>query len=107
MTLFAGQKLGPHATPAPIAAGGLGEVYRVRDGRLGSWNSDARSLTSLCEGWLAAPAVLDPRTGRVQPLPADKTGISMAWLRDGLMVALRIGNRSKLWRFAPEREQAR
>jgi hypothetical protein len=45
----------------------------------------------------------------VQPLPADPNleYLSMAWLPDGRMMALRIGNRSTLWRFAPEREHAR
>lgn len=75
----------------------------------GSWNADGRLLTSLHESWFAAPAVLDTRNGRVQPLPADKNVdyVSMAWLPDGRMMALRVGNRSTLWRFAPEREHAR
>lgn len=74
----------------------------------GSWNSDGRLLTSLHESWFGAPAVLDTRNGRVEPLPADKNSdyISMVWLPDGRMMALRIGNRSTLWRFAPEREHA-
>ena len=75
----------------------------------GSWNADGRLLISLHESWFAGPAVLDTRSGRVQPLPADKNleYLSMAWLPDGRMMALRIGNRSTLWRFAPEREHAR
>jgi len=62
-------------------------------------------LTSLDESWFAAPAVLDTRNGRVQPLPTDKTSDygSMVWLPDGRMIALRIRPRSTLWRFAPER----
>jgi Tol biopolymer transport system component len=74
----------------------------------GSWNADGRLLISL-EGWFAGPAILDTRSGRVQPLPADPNleYLSMAWLPDGRMMALRIGNRSTLWRFAPEREHAR
>jgi Tol biopolymer transport system component len=73
----------------------------------GSWNADGRLLASLHESWFAAPAVLDTKNGRVQPLPTDKTSdyASMVWLPDGRMVALRIGNRSMLWRFVPEREQ--
>ena len=71
----------------------------------GSWNANGHLLTSLDESWFAAPAVLDTRNGRVQPLPTDKTSDygSMVWLPDGRMIALRIRPRSTLWRFAPER----
>src|SRR5271169_2782118 len=35
MPLSAGTRLGPHQVLAPIGAGGMGEVYRARDSRLG------------------------------------------------------------------------
>jgi len=78
-------------------------ALRYLDLSPGSWNADGRLLVSIHESWFAAPAVLDTRNGRVQPLPFDKTSdyVSMAWLPNGRMIALRVGMRSTLWRFAP------
>jgi eukaryotic-like serine/threonine-protein kinase len=70
MTLSTGAKLGPYEIVAPIGAGGMGEVYRARDTRLGrevaikvlpaSFASDAERLRRFEQEARAASALNHP-----------------------------------------------
>jgi serine/threonine protein kinase len=51
MTLSAGTHLGPYEILAPLGAGGMGEVYRARDGKL---NRDV-AVKVLPEGFVSEP----------------------------------------------------
>ena len=79
-----------------------GGAVRSADPGVGVLHDQVANL-SLHESWFSAPAVLDTRSGRVQPLPFDGNSDynSMAWLPSGKFMALRTGMRSTLWRFAP------
>src|SRR5260370_19802243 len=70
MALSAGAKLGPYEILAPIGAGGMGEVYRARDPRLGrdvaikvlpvSFSADADRLRRFEQEAQAAGALNHP-----------------------------------------------
>ena len=57
MTLPAGSRLGPYEIPAPLGAGGMGEVYRARDSRLGREVAIKVLPESFCEGRGPAAAI--------------------------------------------------
>ena len=77
MPLAAGTHLGPYEILSTWGACGMGEVDRARDMRL-------------------------KREVAVKILPPEFAADAARRLPDGRMVALRIGNRSTLWRFTPE-----
>ena len=66
MTLAAGSKLGSYEIISPLGAGGMGEVYRAKDTRLGR-------LVAL----KVLPAGLDPRAVR----PISGLGAALSNLR--------------------------
>ncbi len=84
MTLAAGSKLGPYEILAAIGAGGMGEVYRARDPRLGrdvaikvlpgSFSSDPDRLKRFEQEARAAGILNHPNITAVYDVGADPSG---------------------------------
>ena len=66
MTLSAGTRLGPYEILSPLGAGGMGEVYRARDTRLGR---DV-AIKVLPEGFAASPEALARFAGEARSVAA-------------------------------------
>jgi serine/threonine protein kinase len=81
MTLPSGTRLGSYELTTPIGAGGMGEVYRARDARLGR-----------------EAAVVTVSTGRVTFLPGYSEGSYIldypSWSRDGKKVYFSVARKS-------------
>ena len=70
-------------------------------------NADVRLLLSLApwDSWFNSTGILDTATGRLTRIPGDDVSDihSMAWLPDGKIMELRVGLRSTLWKFQPQK----
>ena len=68
--------------------------------------SDGRLLAPLAprDSWFDPPSIVDTANGRITRIPSDNTSDyhSMAWLPDGQVVALKIGERATIWKFKRE-----
>ncbi len=98
MAVLAGQKIGPYEVLGQIGAGGMGEVYRARDPRLGrdvaikvlpaSFSSDPDRLQRFAQEARAAAALNHPRERlRSGALPTRKTVEFALQIAHGLAAA--------------------
>ncbi len=83
MPLTSGTKLGPYEIQSPIGAGGMGEVYRARDGRLhrdvaikilpASFSADAERLQRFAQESRAAAALNHPNILSIFDIGEDRS----------------------------------
>src|SRR3954469_6361109 len=84
MTLTPGSQIGPYEILAPIGAGGMGEVYRARDPRLGrdvavkvlpaSFSADPDRLRRFEQEARAAGILNHPNITAVYDIGSDEAG---------------------------------
>ncbi len=79
MSLSAGDKLGPYEIVEPIGKGGMGEVYRARDTRLGRDVAIKTSAEKFSERFeREARAILFSSSGKIRRVPA--AGVAPFWV---------------------------
>jgi serine/threonine protein kinase/tetratricopeptide (TPR) repeat protein len=113
MTLSAGSRLGPYEIVSPLGAGGMGEVYRARDVRLGrevaikvlpeQLASDPKALSRFEREAKAVAALSHPNILAIHDFGADH-GIYFAVteLLEGETLRTRIARERLAWRKAVE-----
>jgi predicted Ser/Thr protein kinase/Tol biopolymer transport system component len=83
----------------------LDQSIRVGSSRLStdSLSADGRLLAPLAprDSWFNPPGIIDTATGRITRIPSDNQGDyrSLAWTRDGQVIALKNGLRATIWKF--------
>src|SRR5271154_3260363 len=102
MTLTSGSKLGPYEIESSLGAGGMGEVYRARDARLGrevalkvlpeSFSHDAERLRRFEQEARAVAALNHPNILAVHDIGAqDGTHYIVTELLDGRSLREQLG----------------
>jgi hypothetical protein len=77
--------------PAALAQGAIGPDRRILVAAISQ------------DSWAPVPALLDPGTGSVAPIPVIYDGeiVAAAWSRNGLVLGVGLGSRGEFWAFRP------
>src|SRR4029453_12657133 len=88
-----GQSIGPYVISAPIGAGGMGEVYRARDQKLGrdvaikilpaAFTSDSERLARFAREARVLAALNHPHIGAIYGVEDAGPGRALVWERGG------------------------